>query len=247
MNRAVVSLIRGYSDLSGYDLVIGRNQKIQTFINQRFDKNYPLVIFHEGNIFKNHQDYIRDHSNGADIDFVDISSAWDLSIGGYQAMCRFNSYDIWNFCKHYESILRIDDDCYITECQHDPFDQLGSQVFLRSIYWREDHGPTNQTLPHYMAQVTGSTPHEFYNHRFPYTNVFASNVKFWLQPMINNPLKIISTSPYQAQWRWGDLPILGGLLNIYAPNQVGRLDGLIYDHISHKTLVNCSQDKMEWY
>lgn len=246
MSNAIVSLIRGYDDLKEYDLIIGRNLKIYEFVNQKFEKNYPIVLFHEGNIDESQQEHIREKSGPQTIEFVDISDTWNKDSGGYEAMCRFNSYDIWNYCKNYEYIFRVDDDCYITECEKDPFSIVGNDVFLRSMYFDESHVPTNATLPQFIHQLTGMHPSSFYNQRFPYTNVFLSRVDFWLDPKVNNLLKEIALSEYQARFRWGDLPVLGCLLNIFAPGRVGKLNGIKYDHISHKTVIDCTNELCKW-
>ena len=244
--NAIVSLIRGHDDLKKYDLIIGRNLKIYEFVNQKFSQDYPIVLFHEGNIDESQQQYIREKSGPQTIEFVDISDTWNKSSGGYEAMCRFNSYDIWNYCKKYECIFRIDDDCYLTQCDEDPFSLIGNNEFLRSIYFDESHGPTNATLPVFIQNLIGVHPSSFYNHRFPYTNVLLSRVDFWLDVKVNRVLKEISYSQFQAQYRWGDLPILGSLLNIFAPGRVGKLNGIKYDHVSHGTIIDCTTENCSW-
>ena len=53
----IMGLIRGHKDLKKYDdNVIKRNTLIHNNFNVRY--NYPLVIFHEGNVDEGQQKYI---------------------------------------------------------------------------------------------------------------------------------------------------------------------------------------------
>ncbi len=231
MNNAIVTLTRGYKNESLYFALVVRNQLIKKFVNK--DLKYPLVIFHEGNIPAKHQEHIIRESEGQQIQFVDISKDWS---GGYEGMCRFYTYHLWQYCKEYDYILRIDEDCHITKCPYDPFTLLGSEdVYLRSKYWAESHTETNATLPQKIKELTGADPKEFYNDKYPYTNISVSSVKFWLDMPI---LKEIALCDAQRANRWGDLPVLGSLLNIYAKGRVGVITGLQYAHQSHHMTID---------
>lgn len=230
MKNAIICLTRGYFDLQNYKTLINRNKRIYEHIIKKFNVNYPLLIFHEGNILLDHQQYIINQSGNLNIEFIDLSSIWT---GGYEAMCRFYMYDIWNYLSNYDYVLRIDEDCYITHCNKDPFSYIGNNVCLKSASWAESHDGTNATLPIFIEKLTMKKSSDFYIHQFPYTNVFLSNISFWLNPEINKILKIIALNPMQRDYRWGDLPVLGSLLNIFAPNQVGYLSEFNYIHASH--------------
>lgn len=230
LNNAIVALTRGYSELLKYELLIIRNQFIKKTINQ--DNRYPLVLFHEGNIPKSHQNYIIENSSAQNVEFIDISKSW---AGGYEGMCRFQTYDIWNYCSHYDRIMRVDEDCQILECG-DPFN-MGDNVYLRSVYFAESHSETNATLPGRIQELTGADPKDFYNDKFVYTNVGVADVKFWLEPEMNKLIKTIAHSEDQYKNRWGDLPVLGSLLNIFAKGRVGHIEGLKYKHISHNNEI----------
>ena len=52
-------------------------------------------------------------------------------------------------------------------------------------------------------------------------------------------LKLIAENPLQRKYRFGDLPAIGALLNIYAKDKVGTLAGLSYYHASHNTSIIC--------
>lgn len=234
MKNAIVCLTRGYGNTGAYGWLIQRNKAIKEHINK--ENKYPLLIFHEGNIPEDHQKFIKEHSDGQNLEFIDISATWS---GGYEGMCRFQTYDLWNYCAGYDNIMRIDEDCLILECPNDPFDLIvGDNVYLRSVYFAESHSETNATLPQRIMGLTGENPDEFYNNKFVYTNVSVSNVTFWLRPEMNRILKEIAYSEAQRANRWGDLPVLGSLLNIFAKGKVGHIEGLKYKHISHNNIIH---------
>lgn len=240
MKNACVVLSRGYTDIESYTMLIQRNRYIKQHVLV-FDNDPDMIIFHQGNITQYQQNYINDASE-LDINYVNIESVWNKSIPGYHAMCRFYSYYMWQFLQEYDSVFRVDDDCWITQCTQDPFLQLGSNILLRSAYWSEDHYPTNQTLPKYIENLIDIPQEIFYNQQFPYTNVMLSKVDFWLDPHINFLLKTVTLSDEQLAYRWGDLPIIGSLLNIFAKSQVGKLDGMKYRHRSHNNIIDCTAE-----
>ena len=54
MKCAIVGLIRGYDWWFRYKTLIKRNNLIHKHFNYKY--NYPLILFHEGNITKKHQE-----------------------------------------------------------------------------------------------------------------------------------------------------------------------------------------------
>lgn len=239
MRNAIVCLTKGYNDLDHYNSLVYRNRQIHKF----FGTKYPNLIFNEGNIPVEHQNYI-DGQSGFESVFVDVSSTF---AGGYEGMCRFMIYDIWEWCVNYDNIMRIDEDCFITKMERDPFEHMGNRDYLRSAYWEESHEATNATLPGFIQKLTGSDPKDFYK-RFVYTNVFLGKVSFWRDPVMNDILKEIAFSDLQRKNRWGDLPVIGSLLNLFG--KVGFLEGLEYYHASHGILLNCDGkddfDGVDW-
>jgi hypothetical protein len=236
MKNAIVCLTRGYSHVNNYYMLIQRNNLIYHHLNEKMNKHYQSIIFHEGNISKEHQDFILEHSQDKTIQFVDVSSIWT---GGYAGMCKFNMYDIWNYTKEYDFILRVDEDCFISKIEIDPFSCIDDKVFLISAPCRESHEATNATLPQFIESITNVPASLFYDHKFPYTNVCISSVQFWREPPVSSILKQIAFSELQHKNRWGDLPVLGSLLNIYAKDRVGNLKQFEYYHESHKETINC--------
>lgn len=227
MANAIIALTRGYRDRKRYSQIINRTISIKQHIRGEYD----LILFHEGNISEEDQTVIITKS-GTQIKFVDISQSWK---GGYEGMCRFMIYDIWQYCSEYEYVMRIDEDCIIKSCDFDPFEVCKGKDYLTSVWWGESHSETNATLPAFIQELTGAEPSTFYNNRFPYTNVSLAKVSF-MQGL--KELKTISESPLQKANRWGDLPVIGALLNIYG-TEVSTLKGLSYHHASHNMNIEC--------
>lgn len=238
MNNAIVCLTRGYSKPEDYKMLIDRNNAIYEFINKHRNNPYPLIIFHEGNVTNDNQTYISSFTPLQSIKFVDISYMWD-SAHGYESMCKFFSYYIWGHCEEYDNILRIDEDCTILNCSNDPFDLLNDKIFIAPKWITEAHEATNSTLPYKLEKLLGLPMTLFYNHCFPYNNVCVTNVKFWLNyDILNNLNKIIKEQEF-IENRWGDMPILGSFLNVFAKNKIGNLKNFTYYHQSHTGIITC--------
>ena len=60
--EAYICLVRGYEDVDDYKTLILRNKSIHKTINSKLDEPFDMIIFHEGNISKDHQNYIKEKS-----------------------------------------------------------------------------------------------------------------------------------------------------------------------------------------
>ena len=107
-------------------------------------------------------------------------------------------------------------------------------VFGTAEISNEGHEYTNNTLPTFLRDVFNSTESAFYNHKFPYTNFYVSKLDFWRKQNIQNNLQLISDNPQQIISRWGDLPIIGSILNFENIN-IEIIKGVEYSHLSHKS------------
>jgi len=262
MKCAVVGLVKGYSgETHKYEDLINRNIAIHNSFNKFF--NYPLLIFHEDNLISSDQKFIVENSPGK-INFINISNFFKIDneqsyLGkindierfdfGYRKMCRFNSLYIWELTKQYDYILRVDEDVIIRKISNNFFKIMkqNNLVFLSGKFVEETHNPTNNTLPNEIKKTLGLKSTKFYNHKFPYTNLYAADVKFWLNKEIHSNLKKIVESQNQIINRWGDLAILGCFLNIYASKKTSKkFNKLEYYHGSHKQLVKSNKTKFNF-
>jgi hypothetical protein len=236
---AIVCLSKAYSDFEDYDELISRNISISKYIGTE----YPIIIFNEGDITLEHQNYITRNTPELKFEFIDIQKNWNNQYP-YSSMCRFFSYYVWQYCKKYDYIMRIDTDCEIIESNNIFSDLTENSIYYKTVFWpwNESHEMTNETLPGFIESLTGCNRTNFY-HNFPYTNVYLSSVNFWLNEEVNAILKTICLSDFQLIYRWGDLPILGSLLNIFAKGKTQTLQ-LKYRHKSHKCVVDCINQKL---
>ena len=106
MKIVIAALVRGYPEKSGYESLIKRNKFINKNITSKVKHPVDLILFHEGNIPLDHQNYINNKSPDKYI-FLDVSRDFyykkeilenipDLerfSIG-YRLMCKFNFFHI---------------------------------------------------------------------------------------------------------------------------------------------------------
>lgn len=254
-SNAIVCLTKGYSNLSDYTRLIKRNRSIYEVINRKRERQYPLIIWHEGNIPKEHQLYILDQECNEDVRFVNISRVFRLprtikeqdlaerwSVG-YRLMCRFNFYYIWQYTRAFEYVMRLDEDCILLSSKDDPFEALFKSLgdFAAPLFAAEMHRLTNQTLSTFVQDFAGAHSVNIanpYNQIFPYTNCYVTRTAFWRQPEVQQFLKMVKQNPDSIRFRWGDLPVLGVALNMFAsPDKVCRLSAMSYWHGSHNKTV----------
>ena len=262
---AIVCLTRGYSDIRGYALLMARNRSIYETINRRRRKQYPLLIWHEGNIKPAHRRHILARERNADVRFVDISAAFRLPRGvlperfrenwsaGYRLMCRFHSYQIWRYTREFEYVMRLDEDCILRSVGADPIDWLGRSDadFAAPIFVPETHALTNRTLkPFVRAFARSAFPGargSFYDQQFPYTSFYVARTGFWRRAPVQRFLRAVTRECNFLNCRWGDLPVLGVALNMFAePGKVALLPGVTYTHGSHGVTIVGTSELVRW-
>ena len=251
MKNAVVALTRGYpNNLELYNTLIKRNNSIHKRINKLRKEPVDIVLFHEGNISKFDQNYINSQSKD-EIKFVNVSQYFkntDIQLKenkkytlGYRQMCRFNMFHIWEEVSDYDYILRIDEDSELLNIDPYIFEYMNKHeiVFITGRFSKEIHRLTNKTLPQFLINNTSINVKKIYNHKFPYTNLYATSVKFWKENDVNKILEKIAMSDEQIVNRWGDIPVLGGMLN-YKNIKIKLFPKLEYVHISHNLKIKNS-------
>jgi hypothetical protein len=255
--NAIVCLTRGYTDLRGYDALIERNRSIYQVINRHRARQYPVIVFHEGNLSPGHQSYIAAQDSNRDLRFVDISPVFQLPedireqdlmeswTPGYRLMCRFHSYFIWRYVAPFDYVMRLDEDCILTSAAFDPIQSLSAAGgdFASADFTEEPHELTNRTLPLFViglaaALQPGISRPRLYNQSFPYTNFYVTRTAFWRQRAVQRFLCAIVRNPDFIRFRWGDAPVLGIALNMFASDgKVYRASQIGYWHGSHNWAV----------
>ena len=246
MKIVIAALVRGYEETASYSSLIKRNKYIKKNITSKINCPYELLIFHEGNIPEEHQQYINSKSPEV-YNFIDVSEdfKYDKSIIsevpdlerfniGYRLMCRFNFFHIWKYVNKYDFLIRIDEDVIVKKFSKSLLDNLNNNfIFGTADLSSESHEYTNISLPEELKKIFDSTNTDFYNHLFPYTNFYISNIEFWNNNDIQILLREISNNKLQLIHRWGDLPIIGSILN-FKNIEIKILKGISYSHLSHK-------------
>lgn len=256
MKTCVVCLTRGYPHVEMYNKLIDRTNKI----NECF-KSIEHVIFHEGNIPIEHQDYIESKCHEP-INFVhvDFSIPKDIQIPmetfktwrdgscypGYHRMCEFNFCDIWSYVNGYDIMIRIDEDCIINgnKWQEEFNSFLNSENVFSCLTYnnnnRDTHELTNKTLPEFLKRNFGTD--EMYK-SLPATNLYFTRINFWKRKDVKDFIKKIKLSNGCIMYRWGDAPLIDICLNMFAENKIDKIKNCEYFHGSHNSTI--STDK-EW-
>ncbi len=248
LNIAIVALTRGYPDnISKYNSLILRNKSIYKNINQHRENLADIILFHEGNISESDQSYISKNSNSKII-FKNVSKYFnniDLTLKGeekfslgYRQMCRFNMFHIWNEVSEYDYVLRVDEDIEINKFNPMVFEymELKKINYMTGRFTKDTHRLTNETLPFFLKKETKINVEKVYNHRNPYTNLYASSVKFWKQNDVQTILKKIALSDDQITNRWGDHTVQGIILN-HKNEKIKLFKKLEYNHDSHNLII----------
>jgi hypothetical protein len=242
-NETVVfTLTRGYALCKWkFYTLIRRNWALRNFFfNNSQEVDY--LIFHEGNITKFDQKIISKISR-IEIQFVNVSEHFkknnsDVWTGksksalGYSFMCKFYYSKVWFYLKEYKIAIRVDEDCLIENLP----EISEKSIFECGAIHPETHTITNQTLPELLKEMNQD---QYYDHKFPYTNVFITKPRFWLREDVQAYLKKIASHPYSLENRWGDLPVVGVALKSFSSwNAKDGVNGkIVYQHLSHRATV----------
>ena len=69
---------------------------------------------------------------------------------------------------------------------------------------------------------------------------YISKISFWNEIEINYALEEVANNDLQFIHRWGDLPIIGSVLN-HNNVKINLLEGIKYSHLSHKNKFKISK------
>ena len=161
----IFCLTRGYPKFQKfrYTKLILRNLHIKKAM-----KKYPLmldnIIFHEGNISLFDRIFIKIFSFNWKINFLKIDNFYEDTsfLGefpsdaplGYIMMCRFQYGKVWNILKRYDTLIRIDDDCFIYKIPT----LEKNQFFACSGISSETHLDTNYSFPKFLQTLGRLSP-----------------------------------------------------------------------------------------
>ena len=184
--NAVVVLTRGYSEKKGYSQLLKRNRELERYYNKNKKSSY--IIFHEGNISENHQEYIQLQTI-IPLNFINVSKSFRKEkidfypptkrFGlGYRNMCNFWFCEFWTYLTDYNKILRIDEDCFYNLDYNDVFDILDDKV---AVYgkWSGDFTFVTKGLQEFTKNFMSQHNKKPLNNSVggPYTNVLGLNLK----------------------------------------------------------------------
>ena len=248
---AVVVLTRGYNDKKMYKLLIERNKCLEKFIHNNID----YIIFHEGNIYINDQNYIQTQTPKLKLKFIDVEQDFkkdniDCASGvpnfsmGYRNMCNFWFVGFWKYTNEYNKLLRIDEDCLYYNDHAKVFDLLDNYV---AVYGKttKDREFVTMGLNKFTLDFLKKNKSEFVNKiskepSGPYTNVIGLNInELRKNELLNNYINAILLSNNIYIYRWGDLPLWGEVLfYMYNKSKYLETTEIKYYHESHDTFVN---------
>ncbi len=253
MKIVIAALVRGYERQQDYKILIKRNNNIFRKITSKTEYKIDQILFHEGNISKEDQSFINTKSP-KNINFINVSDDFhydqkliekipDLErFGiGYRLMCKFNFLHIWKYIKDYDYLIRIDEDVMVKRFNMNIINNLNNDFVFGTVrFSNETHKYTNQSLPDELMNTFQTNNKNFYNNKFPYTNFYISKISFWNETEINNALQKVANNDLQIIHRWGDLPIIGSVLN-FKNVKINLLDDVKYIHLSHKNKFKMSK------
>lgn len=258
MRNAIVGLVRGYEDFDGYKSLIRRNELLHSNFNKRF--NYDVIIFHEGDIKKEHQNRIKEFT--PNIKFIDVSDrAFKVSQNidyskeglGYKHMCRFYAVQIYDYLKEYDYYMRLDDDSYImSEIGYDIFKFMyNNNIYGYRFSKLDGHAETIRTLPKATLRyvkvnnINIKCSIKEINHQNFYNNFHISRLDFWRREDVRFFLKYIDQQGGIYRHRWGDSTIQALAVKMFAePDQIYQFNDFDYYHASHEKIIVGDRDAL---
>ena len=246
-------LTRGYGNIYQYWMLIKRNNHI--YANLKCE-NIDHLIFHEGNIVPEHQQYIQSQTPNLPLQFINISNtcflkekemiqithAFDFDMK-YRHMCHFWFIDFLKITRQYDKLLRIDEDCFVESPLANIFTQLDTSTFVSATVFPDQEFVTvglnefslNFVNKHKLPLHSNKRePHG------PYTNLIGFNLKkirenVFFQVYLNE----IDASEKIYERRWGDLPLWGEVIYYIFGENTMKIDKTItYFHQSHQLKIN---------
>jgi len=245
--NAIVGLVRGHANPKAYHMLRRRNRLLMENY-YKHNKDADVIIFHEGNIKKEHQEELK---KDIPIKFHNVGNLFKAQGSnktnlGYKHMCRFYAMqmapilDKWG----YEKYWRLDDDSFILKkIEYNVFKFMeNNQTVYGYIHTKIPVAPqaklTERTLlplvKKHMKEEDIKTKWGKINGRNHYSNFHISQVKFWMKPEVRKFLDCIDKGQGIYAHRWGDHIIQTLTLKLFATEkQMKRMPWIHYNHGSH--------------
>ena len=245
--NAVVLLTRGYKNKEKYEDLINRNKSLEQFYNN----NISYLVFHEGNINEDHQNYIQSNTI-IPLKFVNVKDSFKKKTMsfttktakygiGYRNMCNFWICDFWKYVEEYDKILRIDEDCIYESDYNKVFDILDNNKVCVYGGWEKDQiyccMGMNKFIVDFLNNngINAKKKNDNIQLEGPYTNVIGFNLILLrnndiLQKYLIELKKINKIYTH----RWGDLSLWGEILDyMYEEDDHIHSENIVYYHGSH--------------
>ncbi len=260
---AITVLTRGYDTVDEYEkMLIPRNISIYEKIYKGRSDMYEVLIFHEGNIPKDQQDYIQSKTPEMPIKFVDVSNTFiresdvpkssefcqatslsDRFSTGYKNMCKFWFCDFLDYTKDYKYVIRIDEDCKIEEFPSgDDIFNNGTYKYVTPFFQSgEDDSDVIRGMNQFTRVFLEENDIEWKEiDRMPYTNLFAIDAEYFRNlDILKKYRKRVEDSGCIFVNRWGDMPLWAQIVkNMINENQIHEDKRISYFHGSHGWKIN---------
>ena len=254
MKSCIAVLNRGYNDIKKYSDLIKRNKCIAKNLN---DKQIDILIFHEGNINKQHQIYIQNETLELELKFINvldiafnkekeeiiIEEAHNFGIG-YRHMCSFWFVNFYHIVKEYDKMLRIDEDCFIDFNIDNILLDLDTYIFTTGML-QYDAKFVTIGINDFSIEFMKNHEYEFKrndkkNPNGPYTNIIGISLeKIRKNDTFIKYVEEIDKSNMIYKRRWGDLPLWGEVIYyIFGLDTLKINKDIKYFHGSHNLKVN---------
>lgn len=265
---AIAVLTKGYNDLESYSKLITRNRLIHEKLVGKSNLEYDVIIFHEGNITAEHQDYISNKTelnlifkdvkqtgdrsafdNSKNIVNLELCPPTELSSGfpvGYKHMCYFWAINLFNYLSEYEYVIRVDEDVFIDEIDPTLVEEIiGSNIKFAVPYLCNalDHPDVIVGLDKLLQKVYEDSeliPRvDFRSICAPNTNFMILNLQYYRDnSLVQKFLREVDKSRGIYSNRWGDAPIWGVILYALQEEAFYVCSSISYYHESHSHHVN---------
>jgi hypothetical protein len=220
-------------------------------------RNITVLMFSEKQFPSSALESWRSSFTGVgEVKFIDTAHLgfWDHDGGamgskrriyGYEYMCKFFMFDLYEFLDGFDYYIRCDTDCYVQRLDHDLLSwaeehRIGYSWGVRKL---EPHRKTARTLPHWVAEYTRlhgiqasalmdlplHTAFNFYN------NWHMGAVSFFRSVPVRSFLQAVNASGGVRRYRWGDSTIQAYAVRLFmSPERLQETPALEYVHGSHR-------------